>query len=64
MITYIGNKYMHPVVKKGNLEDIFPKRYTQSVTPKLITTGIRYFEVFRDFEVKYLAAKIYRNNNS
>lgn len=55
---------MHPVVKKGNLEDIFPKRYTQSVTPKLITTGIRYFEVFRDFEVKYLAAKIYRNNNS
>ena len=56
-MTYIGKKYMHPVVRKDKLKVLFPKRYDQSVAPKLITTGIRYFEVFGDFEGKYLAAK-------
>ena len=57
VLTYVGKKYLYPVVKKDKLEALFPKRYNQSVIPKLITTGIRYFEVFGDFEGRYLAAK-------
>lgn len=37
--------------------ELFSKRYDQSIIPKLNTTGIRYFEVFGDFDGNYLAAK-------
>ena len=32
-------------------------RYEKAIKPKLITTGIRYFEVFGDFKGEYLSAK-------
>lgn len=56
-MTYVKKKYMYPVVDKKKLNDLYPRRYRQGVTPKLITTGIRYFEVFGDLEGKYMAAK-------
>ena len=56
-MTYVKKKYLYPVIDKVGLQNAFPRRYMQGVTPKLITTGIRYFEVFGDFEGKYMAAK-------
>ena len=56
-MTYVKQKYLYPVIDKNGLKKAFPRRYQQGITPKLITTGIRYFEVFGDFEGKYMAAK-------
>lgn len=56
-MTYVKQKYLYPVIDKNGLKNAFPRRYQQGITPKLITTGIRYFEVFGDFEGKYMAAK-------
>ena len=56
-MTYVKNKYLYPVIEKSLLQKNFPKRFEQAKSPKLITTGIRYFEVFGDFNGEYLAAK-------
>lgn len=56
-MTYVKNKYLCPVVSGERLQAMFPHRYDQAIAPKLITTGIRYFKVFGDFEGEYLAAK-------
>ena len=48
---------MSPVIEKNKLLELFPRRFEQSCSPKLITTGIRYFKVFGDFEGEYCAAK-------
>ena len=56
-MTYVKRKYLRPIIKKENLLNLFPKRYEQSASPKLITTGIRYFKVFGDFYGEYCAAK-------
>ena len=57
VMTYVKVKYDYPVVKKDALLKAFPKRYAQAISPKLITTGIRYLEVYGDFTGEYLAAK-------
>lgn len=57
IMTYVKVKYQNPVVNKEALKEAFPKRYAQAISPKLVTTGIRYFEVFGDFEGEYFAAK-------
>ena len=56
-MTYVKNKYLFPVVKKEELKKNFIRRFNQASLPKLITTGIRYFEVYGDFKGEYLAAK-------
>ena len=56
-MTYVKQKYLYPVISHQALKNMFPKRYAQSCSPKLITTGIRYFKVFGDFEGEYCAAK-------
>ena len=55
--TYIKNKYDYPTIRKDNLKKMFPKRFKQSVRPKLIITGMRYFEVFFDKMGTYIAGK-------
>lgn len=56
-MTYVKIKYNFPVVNKNELKKMFPKRYKQAESSKLITTGIRYLKVFGDFNGEYLAAK-------
>ena len=56
-MTYVKNKYLYPTVSKVKLKNILPKRYAQAIAPKLITTGIRYLEVYADLKGEYLAAK-------
>ncbi len=57
LMTYVKQKYLHPVISRQVLKQLYPKRYLQSSQPKLVTTGIRYFKVFGDFDGKYCAAK-------
>lgn len=42
---------------KEKLEKYLPKRCKQSISKKIIITGIRYFECFYDAEGKYVASK-------
>ena len=56
-MTYVKEKYLFPVVSKKKLKQLYPKRYEQACMPKLVTTCIRYFEVFGDFKGEYLSAK-------
>lgn len=55
--SYLKLKFENPVVKKPDLKTILPKRYEQSVTPKIIITGMRYFECFYDIKGDYIAGK-------
>ena len=57
VMTYVKQKYLHPVISREALERMFPKRYAQAKGTKLVTTGIRYFKVFGDFKGEYCAAK-------
>lgn len=56
-MTYVKNKYLCPAIKKENLRENFKRRYAQANSPKIITTGIRYFECYLDDKGEYLAAK-------
>lgn len=66
-IAYLGLDYKYPIVSKEKLKQKFPNRFNQACQPKLITTGIRYFEVFYDDLGEYLAGKstiiIFSNKN-
>lgn len=55
--SYIKQKYLHPYVRKKELQKIMPKRFEQSISPKLIITGIRYFESFLDEDGSCVAGK-------
>lgn len=55
--TYIKNKFDHPTVNAHDLQQAMPTRYEQSVTPKLIITGMRYLESFYDRKGEYIAGK-------
>lgn len=55
--TYLKNKYIKPIVYKGTLKSILPKRYEQIKSPKIIITGMRYFECFLDSQGVYVAGK-------
>lgn len=57
VMTYVKQKYLHPVISHEALKKMFPKRYAQAKGAKLVTTGIRYFKVFGDFTGDYCAAK-------
>ena len=57
VMTYVKEKYQYPVISRNDLKKAFPRRYSQAVKEKLITTGIRYFNVFGDFAGDYCAAK-------
>jgi hypothetical protein len=67
MTTYIKHKYKYPVVKKSVFNKHFPKRYMQSTSPKIVISGMRYFECFIDALGEYIAGKstvlIYEQKN-
>ena len=55
--AYLKNKYEYPIADMSLFEKKFPKRTRQVQIPKLIITGMRYFEVFYDESGKYIAGK-------
>jgi F0F1-type ATP synthase membrane subunit b/b' len=57
LTSYIKRKYKYPFVKKGLFRNSMPKRYEQSISKKIIITGIRHFECFLDCNGEYVAGK-------
>lgn len=55
--SYLKLKFNNPIVRKEDLKSLLPKRYEQSITPKIIITGMRYFECFYDVLGEYIAGK-------
>lgn len=56
-IKYLGKQLQYPVVKRDEFKQNFPNRYEKLNRPKVIITGIRYFEVIIDPANEYLPAK-------
>ena len=55
--SYLKLKFSNPVVNKKIFKLILPKRFEQSSQPKIIITGMRYFECFYDAKGEYIAGK-------
>jgi len=55
---YIKSAYIKPIVVRGDLKEILPKRYKESEKNKIIVAGmIKNFECFIDEKGEYLAGK-------
>ena len=54
--SYLKGKYSFPIVLKDEFASVFPQRVRQTL-PKLIITGMRYFEVYYDEIGEYIAGK-------
>lgn len=55
--SYLKGKYKYPTINKASFKEFFPKRIRQVSAPKIIITGMRYFECFLDIEGNYVAGK-------
>lgn len=55
--TYIKSKYSFPVVNRMAFKKHFPRRFDQSIKPKIIISGMRHFECFFDKAGEYIAGK-------
>jgi hypothetical protein len=49
--------YKYPIINKEALKEYKENRYKQSITPKIIFAGKRYFEAFYDKDGEYTAGK-------
>ena len=56
-IKYLGTEHLYPIVNKQEFKNNFGKRFEKLNLPKIIITGIRYFEAFYDEFNEYLPAK-------
>lgn len=56
-IKYLGKQAQHPIVNREVFKQEFPNRYEKLSKPKIIVTGIRYFEAIIDKDNSYLPAK-------
>lgn len=56
-IKYLGKQAQHPIVNRELFKQEFPNRYEKLSKPKIIVTGIRYFEAIIDKDNSYLPAK-------
>lgn len=55
--SYLKNKYDYPVILKSDFRNNFPKRFSQAESPKIIITGMRYFECYYDRDSSFIAGK-------
>ena len=55
--SYLKGKYMYPTIDRKAFQTYFPKRVRQASVPKIIITGMRYFECFYDMSGNYVAGK-------
>ena len=54
---YIKDAYIHPIINKSKLQESCPKRYKQSISPKIIIAGMSLsFEALYD-DGQYIAGK-------
>ena len=55
--SYLKGKYIYPTVNRSAFKTKFPKRERQASSPKIIITGMRYFECYYDCDGSYIAGK-------
>lgn len=55
--SYLKGKYKYPTINKECFQEFFPKRMRQVSAPKIIITGMRYFECYLDMDGLYVAGK-------
>ena len=55
--SYLKGKYVYPTIRRNDFHSKFPKRVRQASSPKIIITGMRYFECYLDIEGCYVAGK-------
>lgn len=55
--SYLKGKYTYPTIDKKKFQSFFPKRVRQVSSPKIVITGMRYFECFYDATGDYVAGK-------
>jgi type I restriction-modification system DNA methylase subunit len=56
-ITYLKKQAQYPIVNRDVFKKEFPNRYEKLSKPKVIITGIRYFEAIIDKDNSFLPAK-------
>lgn len=54
---YLKKKLSRPVIERGKLERLFPRRFAQAQQPKIILSGMRNFEAFLDMDGNFVAGK-------
>lgn len=55
--TYLKTKYMCPVIEKPSFKAMFPRRYVQMSSAKIVISGMRHFEAILDLEGEVVAGK-------
>ncbi len=55
--TYLKHKYDKPIVDRDLFRRHFEKRYIQTISPKIIISGMRHFEAFLDINGEWIAGK-------
>ena len=67
LTSYLGSKILTPSINKKIFKELYLNRFNKMNHKKLIVTGIRYFEVFYDEKIEYIASKstsiLYSENN-
>jgi len=55
--VYLKNKFLFPVIKKTDLKEKFPRRFSRFDNSKIIVAGIRHFECVLDDQIEMVAGK-------
>lgn len=55
--AYLKHKYLYPSISKQAFLNKFPRRVRQANSPKIIISGMRYFECYFDEKGEYIAGK-------
>lgn len=55
--AYLKHRYRYPSITKKSFASVFPRRVRQANAPKIIISGMRYFECFFDEKGEYIAGK-------
>jgi hypothetical protein len=55
--TYLKTKYLCPIIANKAFKEMFPRRYAQMSSSKIIISGIRHFEAMLDLKGEVVAGK-------
>lgn len=55
--TYLKKKYTCPIIEKSAFKTMFPRRYAQMSSAKIVISGIRHFEAILDLAGEVVAGK-------
>lgn len=56
-IRYLKGRFVRPVIRRRDLKQKYPRRYSQACSSKIVISGMRKFEAFLDADGEYVAGK-------